>query len=67
VGRNPKKTHPDDLLFLRNLLDAETVLVKLENTEIAYLTLGLPYDSEIWLRLGQNNGKRNCWLQTKQL
>jgi nucleoside-diphosphate-sugar epimerase len=50
VGRNPQKTHPDDLLFKADLLDAESVSKALENTEIAYLTVGLPYDSEIWLR-----------------
>ncbi|MGO4819137.1 NAD-dependent epimerase/dehydratase family protein [Flavobacterium sp. W22_SRS_FP1] len=50
VGRNPQKTHPDDLVFKANLLDSESVGKALENTEIAYLTVGLAYDSEIWLR-----------------
>ena len=50
VGRNPQKVHPDDFLFKADLLDPESVLKALENTEIAYLTVGLPYDSEIWLR-----------------
>jgi nucleoside-diphosphate-sugar epimerase len=50
VGRNPQKTHPDDLLFKADLLDAESVRKALENSDIAYLTVGLPYDSEIWLR-----------------
>jgi nucleoside-diphosphate-sugar epimerase len=50
VGRNPKKVHPDDLLFKADLLHPESVIKALENTEIAYLTVGLPYDSEIWLR-----------------
>lgn len=50
VGRNPQKVHPDDLLFKADLLDSESVIKALENTEIAYLTVGLPYDSEIWLR-----------------
>jgi len=50
VGRNPQKTHPDDLLFKADLLDSESVGKALENTEIAYLTVGLAYDSEIWLR-----------------
>ncbi|MEZ7505083.1 NAD-dependent epimerase/dehydratase family protein [Flavobacterium sp. Arc2] len=49
VGRNPQKVHPEDLLFKANLLDPENVILALENTEIAYLTVGLPYDSEIWL------------------
>lgn len=50
VGRNPQKTHVDDLLFKADLLDAESVNKALENTSIAYLTVGLAYDSEIWLR-----------------
>ena len=50
VGRNPKKVHPDDLLFKADLLHPESVIKALENTKIAYLTVGLPYDSEIWLR-----------------
>lgn len=50
VGRNPQKVHPDDLLFKADLLDAESVNKALENTQIAYLTVGLAYDSEIWLR-----------------
>jgi nucleoside-diphosphate-sugar epimerase len=50
VGRNPQKVHPDDLLFKADLLNPESVIKALENTEIAYLTVGLPYDSEIWLR-----------------
>jgi nucleoside-diphosphate-sugar epimerase len=50
VGRNPQKTHADDLLFKADLLDAESVNKALENTDIAYLTVGLAYDSEIWLR-----------------
>jgi nucleoside-diphosphate-sugar epimerase len=50
VGRNPQKTHPDDLLFKADLLDRESAGKALENTDITYLTVGLPYDSEIWLR-----------------
>lgn len=50
VGRNPQKTHPDDLLFKANLLEPESVSKALKNSDIAYLTVGLPYDSEIWLR-----------------
>lgn len=48
-GRNPKKVNPDDILLQGNLLNAEDVLKALENKEVAYLTVGLPYKSEIWL------------------
>jgi nucleoside-diphosphate-sugar epimerase len=50
VGRNPKQTHPDDQLFTADLLDLQSTIEAVKNTEIAYLTVGLPYDSEIWLR-----------------
>jgi nucleoside-diphosphate-sugar epimerase len=49
VGRNPQKVNPDDFLLKADLLDAEGVIKALENTDIAYLTVGLPYDSDIWL------------------
>ncbi|MBE0393510.1 NAD-dependent epimerase/dehydratase family protein [Flavobacterium sp. PL002] len=50
VGRNPEKVNPDDELFKANLLDLKSVIEALQDTDIAYLTVGLPYDSEIWLR-----------------
>jgi hypothetical protein len=42
--------HPDDQLFTADLLDSKQVIEALQNTEIAYLTVGLAYDSKIWLR-----------------
>ena len=50
VGRNPTKVHPDDIIFSADLMNVQSVIEALENTTIAYLTVGLPYDSEIWLR-----------------
>ncbi len=50
VGRNPKKVNPDDELLQADLLNSEDVHHALEDTEIAYLTVGLPYTSEVWLR-----------------
>lgn len=50
VGRNPQKVHPDDVLCKADLFNAEDVHRALENTEIAYMTVGLPYTSEVWLR-----------------
>jgi len=49
VGRNPKKINPDDQLFKGDLLKLEDVKQALKNTSIAYLTVGLPYKSKIWL------------------
>ena len=50
VGRNPKKVNPDDILFKGDLLNSKDVNKAIENSEIAYLTVGLPYKSEVWLR-----------------
>ena len=50
VGRNPKKVHHDDILCKADLFNIDDVHKALENTEIAYLTVGLPYTSEVWLR-----------------
>ena len=50
VGRNPQKINPDDLLFKADLLDPIQVNLALKDTSIAYLTVGLAYDSTVWLR-----------------
>jgi nucleoside-diphosphate-sugar epimerase len=50
VGRNPEKVHPEDILCQADLFNIDDVHKALENTEIAYLTVGLPYTSEVWLR-----------------
>lgn len=50
VGRNPVKVHPEDILCQADLFNIENVHKALENTDIAYLTMGLPYTSEVWLR-----------------
>lgn len=49
-GRNPQKVHVDDLLIKGDLLDVEVVIKALKNAKTAYLTVGLPYKSSIWLR-----------------
>jgi nucleoside-diphosphate-sugar epimerase len=50
VGRNPEKTHANDILCKADLLDPEQVNLALQDTKIAYLTVGLAYDSTVWLR-----------------
>ncbi len=50
VGRHPQKVHTDDILHKADLLDAASVVEALEDTEMAYLTVGLPYHSDVWLR-----------------
>lgn len=50
VGRNPEKVHREDALCKADLFIIEDIHKALENTEIAYLTVGLPYTSDVWLR-----------------
>lgn len=48
VSRNPKKVHETDQLFPANLLNTKITEKAVEGSEIAYLTVGLPMDSQIW-------------------
>lgn len=50
IGRSPKKLHPEDVICKADLFNIQDVHKALEDTEIAYLTVGLPYTSEVWLR-----------------
>ncbi len=50
VGRNPMKVNESDSLFKADLLNLNEVKKALQDTEIAYLTVGLPYDSTVWER-----------------
>lgn len=49
VSRNPKKIHETDELFPANLLDAEATAKAVEGSDIAYLTVGLPMNSQMWV------------------
>jgi nucleoside-diphosphate-sugar epimerase len=48
VSRNPKKVNPGDQLFKADLTKREEVIKALENTDIAYLTVGLEYKTKVW-------------------
>lgn len=48
VGRNPMKVNEDDILHKANLLKIDEVQKALKHTDIAYLTVGLPYNSKVW-------------------
>jgi len=48
VSRSPKKVNDTDMLFVANLLDKEKTDAAVKGSEIAYFTLGLPMDSEMW-------------------
>nr|WP_068890578.1 NAD-dependent epimerase/dehydratase family protein [Pedobacter panaciterrae] len=48
VSRHPKKVNDTDQLFPADLLNAEMTLKAVEDSEIAYLTVGLPMDTAAW-------------------
>ncbi|MEL6659382.1 MAG: NAD-dependent epimerase/dehydratase family protein [Bacteroidota bacterium] len=50
VGRNPQAIHAEDELIKADLLLLDQVREAVQGTEIAYLTVGLPYRSKVWLR-----------------
>lgn len=50
VGRNPQKINESDQLFKADLLNADEAIKAVEGSSIAYLTIGLPYTNEVWLR-----------------
>lgn len=48
VSRRPQRVNPGDELFTADLMDAEAVEQAVAGSEIAYLTVGLPYSTSIW-------------------
>ncbi|MEL6357490.1 MAG: NAD-dependent epimerase/dehydratase family protein [Bacteroidota bacterium] len=50
VARHPKRVNPTDELFSADLLDQEQTLKAVADSEIVYLTVGLPYTAKIWER-----------------
>src|SRR6218665_951883 len=48
VSRNPKAINETDKLLSANLLDAHATDKGVEGSEIAYLTVGLPMDTDLW-------------------
>ncbi|HLS94836.1 MAG TPA: NAD-dependent epimerase/dehydratase family protein [Sphingobacterium sp.] len=50
VARHPKPVNPGDECFPADLLDAKQVDRAVSGAEVAYLTVGLKYDSRIWER-----------------
>lgn len=50
VGRNPQKVNDSDELFKADLLNSDQTRKAVKGSEIVYLTVGLPYSSEIFLR-----------------
>ncbi|MFG2821631.1 NAD-dependent epimerase/dehydratase family protein [Kitasatospora sp. NPDC048365] len=50
VSRHPAKIHDTDQLVRADLTDPEATKQAVEGSEIAYLTVGLPLDSQLWER-----------------
>lgn len=48
VSRNPKKINDTDQLFSANLIDSTATENAVKGSEIAYLTVGLPMNSQLW-------------------
>jgi nucleoside-diphosphate-sugar epimerase len=49
VSRQPRKVNDTDQLFGADLLDPAQALRAVEGSRIAYLTAGLPMDSQLWV------------------
>lgn len=49
VSRNPRKVNETDHLRSANLLDAVETRQAVEGSDTAYLTVGLPMDTEMWV------------------
>jgi nucleoside-diphosphate-sugar epimerase len=48
VGRNPEKVIPENEVFVANLLDPEAVRDAVAGSDVAYLSVGLPYKASVW-------------------
>lgn len=48
VSRNPEKVNDTDELFSANLLDSQATDKAVKGSDIAYLTVGLPMDTQMW-------------------
>ncbi|WP_396635013.1 NAD-dependent epimerase/dehydratase family protein [Maribacter sp. R86514] len=49
VSRDPQKVHDTDVLFSANLLDKQKTEEAVKGSEIAYLTVGLPMNTKMWV------------------
>jgi len=48
VSRNPKQVNPTDQLVIADLTDLKQTFNAVEGSEIVYLTIGLPYKTNVW-------------------
>jgi nucleoside-diphosphate-sugar epimerase len=49
-SRNPKKVNEDDVLICGDLLNKEQTTNALQDIDVAYLVVGLPYNTKVWER-----------------
>lgn len=49
VSRTPQKVNDTDQLFPANLLDPEQAKSAVAGSQVAYLTVGLPMDTQLWV------------------
>lgn len=50
VSRTPIRVHPNDEKMTADLLDPKAAGYAVRGSEVAYLTVGLEYDTEVWER-----------------
>lgn len=48
VSRNPRRVHESDELVSANLLDPDATAAAVSGSDVAYLTVGLPPDAQMW-------------------
>ncbi|GAB1445838.1 MAG: NAD-dependent epimerase/dehydratase family protein [Cyclobacteriaceae bacterium] len=48
VSRNPKKVNDTDQLVKADLMDASQTTEAIKGSKVAYLTIGIPYRTEVW-------------------
>ena len=48
VSRNPSRINPNDEIFAADLTKKESAIEAVKGSEVAYLTIGLPYNAKIW-------------------
>lgn len=48
VGRNPKKVNAFDEVFRADLLNPQQLDLAVKGSQVAYLTVGLPYNTKVW-------------------
>lgn len=50
VSRHPKKVNDSDTLWAANLLDKKQTDEAIKGSDIVYLTVGLPMNTEVWIQ-----------------